>query len=55
MLDRLGQNFVREGLVDSAQLEEALEVKAKTGEHLCEVLLRLSFVPQEKLNDFVAK
>ena len=55
MLDRLGESFVQEGLVDSAQLKQALEVKTKTGEHLCEVLLRLNLVPQEKLNDFIAK
>jgi type IV pilus assembly protein PilB len=54
-LDQLGERFVEEGLISQSQLDEAFKKKEKTGEHLGEVLLNLSFISPEKLNEFIAK
>lgn len=55
LLDQLGNKLVEENLITQQQLEEALKRKKGTKEHLGEVLLKLSFISPETLNEFIAR
>ena len=53
--DRLGDLFVREGLVSSQQLQEGLREARSSGTRLGHALVKLGFVPEDELTRMLAK
>ncbi len=51
--NRIGQHFLKAGLVNQEQLAIALKRQGQTGERIGSILLRLGYITTEKLLDFL--
>lgn len=50
---RLGRRLVRAKVISATQLEEALAIQEETGHKLSEILVRLNYVSENRLNHFL--
>ncbi len=53
-IDRIGTDLVETGLITKSQFDQALKEKESSDEHLGEVLVRLNFITDDLLNEFLA-
>ena len=52
-LEKLGEDLIEQGAITRSQLEQARQEKQESGENLGEVLVRLGFSDQRKINKYI--
>ncbi len=52
---RFGEALITEGLINEGQLQIALEVQGKTKERLGDLIIKMGFVPHDKMSPFLAR
>ncbi|MBU8923377.1 MAG: Flp pilus assembly complex ATPase component TadA, partial [Bacteroidales bacterium] len=52
-LEKLGEDLVERGVITTSQLEQARQEREGSGENLGEVLVRLGFSNQQKINKYI--
>jgi type IV pilus assembly protein PilB len=55
MSQRIGDLLVREKVISSAQLEQALKVQKETGSRLGSILVKLGFLSDEEVTNFLSR
>ncbi len=52
---KIGELLIQEGIIDEEQLNRALEEQRQSGERVGAVLMKLGFITEDRLVDFIAK
>ncbi|NTU47606.1 MAG: type IV-A pilus assembly ATPase PilB, partial [Syntrophobacteraceae bacterium] len=52
---KIGELLIQEGIIDEEQLNRALEEQRQSGERVGAVLIKLGFITEDRLVDFIAK
>ncbi len=55
MSQRIGDLLVREKVISPAQLEQALKVQKETGSRLGSILVKLGFLSDEEVTNFLSR
>ncbi len=55
MAKKIGELLLQEGLIDQGQLDRALDEQRQTGERIGGILLKLGFISEDVLVEFIAK
>lgn len=55
MAKKIGELLIQEGIIDEEQLNRALEEQRQSGERVGAVLIKLGFMTEDRLVDFIAK
>lgn len=55
MAKKIGELLIQEGIINEEQLNRALEEQRQSGERVGAVLIKLGFITEDRLVDFIAK